>query len=385
LIHVFESDSKFNLLTKKYQYQHLELNDLPTEKWKWIPWLVGYYRISNFGRVRRESFEITMSNGYRRMVQEKIMAPELQKVPNHYVGDLVYSLRARVLREGIDYSIAIARVTFYCFKRKFDLENKDLMVLTLDGDGRNIRPDNLTLVNTSQKQQRIFDRKRSKKPIIYSYDEFKKGLKTSANSNCRQVTQYSMEGEQLKTYLSIKAAAVALKLSESGINSALKDRQISSGGFVWRYGTDAKVNLKPILEKRSTQFKLLRGIKISQYDTRGKRIKTYLTISDAAKKTGIHNGDISLVINGRQKSAGGFIWKKGWGENKINVKQDEFGEVLRAKAKWKKVRQYDSSGKYIRTHVSIKAAAASINLTPSSISTAIKSKTKLAGGFKWKF
>ncbi len=382
---VIACESKAIRLVKKYPYQHLELNNFPGEKWKWIPWLEGCYRISNFGRVKRESFEITMSNGYRRTVQEKILVPELQKIPNHYVGDLVYSLRARVLREGIDYSIAIARVTFYCFKRKFDLDNKDLVVLALDGDGRNIRLDNLVLVNTSQKQKRIFDRKRAKKPIIYSYDEFKRGLKISANDNCRQVTQYSMDGKKIRTYLSIKAAAVALNLSESGINSALRKRQISSGGFVWRYGTDAKVNLKPLLEKKSIHFKLLRGTKISQYDTLGRRINRYLTISDAAKKNGTHSGDISLVINGRQKSAGGFIWKKGWGSEKINVKQDEFGEALRAKTKWKRVRQYDPSGKYIRAYASVKAAAASINLSPSSISTAIKSKTKLAGGFKWKF
>lgn len=130
------------------------------------------------------------------------------------------------------------------------------------------------------------------------------------------------------------------------------------------------------------QTKLLRGIKISQYDTRGRRINTYLTISDAAKKTGTHNGDISLVINGKQKSAGGFIWKKGWGRKKIKVKQDEFGEALRAKTKWKRVRQYNSSGKYIRWYASVKTAAASINLAPSTISTAIKSKTKFACGFK---
>jgi len=384
-MHVIIFETKANRLVKKYPYQHLELNNLSGEKWKWIPWLEGYYKISNFGRIKRESFEITMSNGYRRTVQEKILSPELNKIPNRYVGDLVYALRARIVREGVDYSISIARVTYYCFKRKLDLSNKNLMVLTLDGDGRNIRLNNLALVNTSQKQQRIFDRKRSKKPITYSYDEYRQGLKISANANCRQISQYTMEGEKIRTYLSIKAAAVSLSVAECGINSALKERQISSGGFVWRYGTQKKVNLKPILEKKSMHFKIIRGTKISQYDTLGKRVNTYLTISDAAKKTGTHSGDISRVIKGRQKSAGGFIWKKGWGKIKINVNQDEFGEMLRAKTKWKRVRQFDPSGKYLRAHASVKAAAASIKLSPSAISTAIKTKTKLAGGFKWKF
>jgi hypothetical protein len=54
-----------------YPYQHLELNDLPGEKWKWIPRLEGYYKISNFGRVKRESFEIEMANGSQRVVQDQ--------------------------------------------------------------------------------------------------------------------------------------------------------------------------------------------------------------------------------------------------------------------------------------------------------------------------
>lgn len=349
-----------------------------------MPELEGYYKISSFGRIKRETFEITTANGIRRNVQEKILEGELQKIPNRYVGDENYHLRVRILREGIKHEASIARMTYYNFVRKFDLDNMGLMVLALDGDGRNIRPDNLSLVNYSQKQQRIYDRKRFKKPIIYSFDEFSEGLDKSANLSCRQVTQYTKMGRKIRTYLSIKAAAVSLSLSESGINAVLKERQVSSGGFIWRYGTDKKVDLVPFLEKRAIQRKRLRGTKLSQYDTLGKRINTYLTISDAAQESGILKSNISAAINGRQESAGGYIWRSGWGKMQIIVKEDGFGEILRARTKWKKVRKYNKAGKYIRTFKSVKAAAASINLSPSSISSALKSKTNLAGGYIWR-
>ncbi len=367
-----------------YPYQHLELNDLPGEKWKWIPWLEGYYKISSFGRVKREGFEIEMVNGTQRVVQEKILAGELQKFPNRYIGDQVYHLRVRVMKDGIKYPISLARVTYYCFKKKFDLEDMDRLVLALDGDGRNIRLDNIVLVNRSKKQQRIFDRKRFKKPVVYSFDEFSDGLQKSANENCRQVSQYTMTGKKLKTFLSIKAAAVFLNLSESGINSALKERQVSSGGFVWRYGTASKVDLKPFLEKRATHRKLLRGTKVSQYDTNGKRLNTYLTFSDAGAATGIRSSDICVTANGKQKSAGGYIWRKGWGKLQINVRQDSYGEILRAKVRWKKVKQYSLEGKYLKTFESVKAAAESVKVLPSAISAALKSKSNIGGGYKWK-
>jgi hypothetical protein len=289
------------------------------------------------------------------------------------------------MKDGVLYNISLARVTYYCFKRKFDLENMDLVVLALDGDGRNIRLDNIVLVNLSKKQQRIFDRKRSKKPVVYSYDEFADGLQKSANENCREVTQYTMTGKKLKTFLSIRAAAIFLDLSETGINAALKERQVSSGGFVWRYGNASTVDLKPFLEKRAIHRKRLRGTKVSQYDTGGKRLNTYLTISDAGAGTGILPSEICVAVNGKRKSAGGFIWRKGWGKKQIDIKQDSYGELLRAKVRWKKVKQYSLKGKYLKTFESVKAAAESVKIRPSAMSAALKSKSNLAGGYKWSF
>ena len=101
-------------MVRKFPYQHLELNNLPNEKWKWIPWLEGYYKISSYGRVKRECFEIEMANGKRRVVQERILGAELQKIPNRYIGDQVYHLRVRIMKDGVLYNISLARVTYHC-------------------------------------------------------------------------------------------------------------------------------------------------------------------------------------------------------------------------------------------------------------------------------
>ncbi len=367
----------------KYSYQHLELNSLPGEKWKWIPRLEGYYKISSFGRVKRETFGIIMKNGVSKTIREKIISADVQRFPNHFIGDEVIHLRVKIMREKVIHEVSIARVVYYCFIKKFDLNNMDVVAVTIDSDGRNIRLDNIALYNKFQKQRRIHDRKRFKKQVVYSIDEYKRGLKKSANQNCRQVTQYSMGGIKIKTFLSINAAAVSLSLSDSGILASLKERQISSGGFIWRYGAKARINLKPFLEGRIIHRKELSGTKVSQYSTKGKLIATYLTMADASRKLGIHHSDISENVNGNMQSAGGYIWRKGWGEKQIEILSDSFGEALRAKARWKPVKQFNLRGKYIQTFESVKAAAKSINVESSAISTALKSKSHVSGGFKW--
>lgn len=38
-------------------------------------------------------------------------------------------------------------------------------------------------------------------------------------------------------------------------------------------------------------------------------IKEWESIKEAATELGIQRGDISMVVKGRNKTAGGFIWK----------------------------------------------------------------------------
>lgn len=49
--------------------------------------------------------------------------------------------------------------------------------------------------------------------------------------------------------------------------------------------------------------------KIIQYNLKGQKIKEYESIADAVRETKIHKTSIGKCCNGRQKTAGGYIWK----------------------------------------------------------------------------
>lgn len=53
-----------------------------------------------------------------------------------------------------------------------------------------------------------------------------------------------------------------------------------------------------------------RGKKVVQIDSDSKIISTFESIHEASRKTGIHSANISRVIHGRAKTAGGYLWKE---------------------------------------------------------------------------
>jgi hypothetical protein len=63
------------------------------------------------------------------------------------------------------------------------------------------------------------------------------------------------------------------------------------------------------IEKHRESMAKAVGKSVIQYDTDNKYIATFKSMSDASRNTGVNRNCISLVINGKHKTAGGFIWK----------------------------------------------------------------------------
>ncbi len=99
--------------------------------------------------------------------------------------------------------------------------------------------------------------------------------------------------------------------------------------------------------------------------------------------TGISAGSCLKVVNGINKSAGGFYWKKGAGPAKIDLKNYDWGNLSAAVKRRKAVAQYNLSGKYIRTFASITAAAEHMDIGIASISAACRGRQLTCKGYKW--
>lgn len=356
------------------------------EKWKDIPDLEGDYCVSNLGRVKRNDLEVVHKNGKVCHLKARIMVPEVGMQKNQSVGDTNYFLRVKIRRQKVHYEYSLPRLLYCLFVRKFDLKDYSLVVLAKDGNGRNLSLKNLALVDIRRKQLRIFERDRLHRSFYYTYDEFlETGSASSVNPACKQVTQYSLAGELMRTFPSIRDAALTSGVPEAGIIPVLKKRSVSAYGYVWDYGKKTRIDVAAIRQARKDNYKKLRGRPVTQYTVKGKRVATYIAVADAARATNVNKSDIFGALSGKQQTAGGFIWKRGAGGPSIDVTGFVYGEVLRSMRRWKPVKQYIPDGKtHIKTYPSVNAAARAMGCAPSGISTALGNKKALAKGFVWK-
>lgn len=113
------------------------------------------------------------------------------------------------------------------------------------------------------------------------------------------INQYDLAGNFIQTFDSISDAARAVNGKEGNISMARDNIKRSAYGYIWRTINSSV----PIIYR-------YRGSKIvEQYDLSGNFIKSYESITQAAKITGINASCISRAATQERRTAGGFKWQ----------------------------------------------------------------------------
>lgn len=95
-------------------------------------------------------------------------------------------------------------------------------------------------------------------------------------------------------------------IDEDKSNNCLDNLEWCSRQYNENHGTKKIRELSTKTEKQC-----INGRKsICQYDLHGNFIKNYDSLMQASSENNISIGNISSVINGKRKMAGGYIWKK---------------------------------------------------------------------------
>jgi hypothetical protein len=116
--------------------------------------------------------------------------------------------------------------------------------------------------------------------------------------------------------------------------------------------------------------------KVIQYSIEGNIINEYVSIAEASKKTNIKISSISSCCLGKTKISHDYVW--GFENNNIQF-------PIYPQRKGKNILQYDLNNNLIREWENITIASNTLNLSISNISSCLRSKTKQAGGFIWKY
>ena len=115
---------------------------------------------------------------------------------------------------------------------------------------------------------------------------------------------------------------------------------------------------------------------VQQWSKDGKElIRTFESVEEAAKETGVESGHIPKVCRGERKTAGGFHWKF------VNPDDVQTNKPL----KFTKIQQWSFHGKtLIQEFDTLREASEKTHTDRSGISKCCKGKGRSAGGFKWK-
>lgn len=130
-------------------------------------------------------------------------------------------------------------------------------------------------------------------------------------SRAKQVFQYSLDGLYLGEYSSMADAERAHDIYSGKIRESVKGRQLTVGGFFW---SDHKLTEEEISErvgriKKSKSSRLSKNTSLNQYSLDGEFIRSWKTMTEAAKELGTSVTGISLCCSGKCKTAKGYIWK----------------------------------------------------------------------------
>lgn len=158
--------------------------------------------------------------------------------------------------------------------------------------------DNLTSEEADQKERELIELYKGGGKKCYNIASGGKGV---PGVNEHKIKQYSLKGEFIREWDSIKEAEEFLNIphAQANISACCLGKKHRAYGYIWRY-SDSNLEIRPLPPYRAP---------IDQFTKEGDYISTYPTIREASRITKIHESGIGNCIKGRAKTAGGYVWK----------------------------------------------------------------------------
>lgn len=137
------------------------------------------------------------------------------------------------------------------------------------------------------------------------YNETSGGKRPTHTCCDKPVEMYDLQGNYEKEFPSMSAAARELQCTTCMISAVIKGRRPTAKGHQFKLKGDDTVIISPFIKKKSGPI----GKAVIQYDLKDNIIAEYISISEAARKTGLHQQNINGVCRGIKHTCGGYKWK----------------------------------------------------------------------------
>lgn len=194
---------------------NLSLENIPGEEWKFIEDFENY-AISNYGRVKSLERWVVNPNGGEQKILDRIKKPQVSRFFNKHLKAHFYSVRCNLCIEGKEYGKSVARLVYYHFVEKFDMDDFSFLMSFKDDNRFNVHFSNLERITVNQVHYKTLNTGRGKK------------------GNYKQaVSQYTVHGDFVAAYENIYAASETLGIYPPHILSVINKKSTTTGKFLW--------------------------------------------------------------------------------------------------------------------------------------------------------
>lgn len=137
----------------------------------------------------------------------------------------------------------------------------------------------------------------------------KENKEALSNAKKKPIIQYTLNGEFLNEFDSVKTASALTNTCSAKISSCCTKSRLTAGGFIWRYVGDSISKDELDFIKSNTKQKEAAKRKVCRIDINtGERVY-YESMREAARQIGGHNSSINAVCHGKRKTANGYKWE----------------------------------------------------------------------------
>lgn len=261
------------------------------EKWKDIIGYEGLYQVSNYGNIKSLSFGPKNININR---PERLL---------HISYSSIGYAHVQLYKNGKAKTMNVHRLVATAF---VDNPFNKPEINHIDANRSNNHADNLEWVTHSENLRHAVKLGNRIPPSV-------KNNKKGKSISSLHILQYSLNGTFIKEWNCISDISFSTGIPYSGINSCVNGLNKSSGGYMWiRHmpGCEIREEIEPRISLTGKAERSYR--KIAQYNLHGDLIKIWnghkeIETNNRFGKRSI--GNIYKCINGKRKTANGFIWK----------------------------------------------------------------------------
>lgn len=257
------------------------------EQWRDIKGYEGKYQVSNTGKVRSLD-HIALKRHPKGMITS-FPYPGKELLPRKVNGYLQVKLYDE---EGVRHFWKVHRLVAMAFVPGY---KEGLQVNHKDENPLNNRADNLEWCTATYNNN-------------YGHH-----LENVSKAQGRAVAQMTKEGETVNTFRSIAEAERRTGINATTITKVCRhlEGSYTAGGYRWEYADSNWLTTSEVDARKRKGIETgarKRGKRIKMYSKDGEPLRTFDTIGEAERATGILRQGISRACR-KGGTAGGYIWK----------------------------------------------------------------------------